>query len=77
MTAHDEWIRRGLDEGVFLLVASLQPGLGGAVVAHNTTRAALLERVHRDPFVAHDVVTAELLELSPSKADPRMAFLLA
>ena len=24
--AHNEWIRRGFDEGVFLLVGSLQPG---------------------------------------------------
>ncbi|MBX3207666.1 MAG: hypothetical protein KF764_21635 [Labilithrix sp.] len=76
MAAHNEWIKRGFDEGLFLLVGSLQPNLGGAVLAHNTTRAELEARVLTDPFVAHDVVKAELLEVSPSKADPRLAFLL-
>jgi len=28
MEGHNEWIKRGFDDGVFLLVGSLQPGLG-------------------------------------------------
>lgn len=75
MAAHNEWIERGFDEGVFLMVGSLQPGLGGAVMAHDTTRADLEARVRQDPFVANDVVTAEVLEVSPSKADSRLVFL--
>jgi uncharacterized protein YciI len=77
MSAHNAWIQRGLDDGVFLVVGSLQPQLGGAVVAHNTTRHELEARVQDDPFVAQDVVKAELFEISPSKADPRVAFLLS
>jgi uncharacterized protein YciI len=77
MAAHNAWIKRGLDEGVFLLVGSLQPQLGGAVVAHGTTRTELEARILEDPFVMHDVVKPEVLEVSPSKADPRLAFLLA
>jgi uncharacterized protein YciI len=76
MAAHNEWIQSGFDDGVFLVVGTLQPGLGGTVVAHHATRDELLERVQRDPFVASDVVTAELFEVSPSRADPRLAFLL-
>jgi uncharacterized protein YciI len=76
MAAHNEWIQRGFTEGVFLLVGSLQPRLGGVVVAHDTSRAELEARVGSDPFVIHDVVTAELVEMSPSKADPRLSFLL-
>jgi len=76
MDDHNAWIRRGFDEGVLLLVGSLQPSLGGAVVAHNTTLPDLQARVNDDPFVAHDVVRAEILELSPAKADERLAFLL-
>lgn len=76
MAAHDEWIKRGFDAGVFLLVGSLQPQLGGAVIAHDTTRAELEARVQEDPFVAQDVVKAEVLEVSPSKAHPRLAFLV-
>ena len=76
MAGHNQWIASGLADGVFLLVGSLQPRLGGAVVAHNTTRKELEERLRADPFVAHDVVRVDLFEVSPAKSDPRLAFLL-
>ncbi len=37
MEGRNEWIKRGFDDGVFLLVGSLQPSMGGGVVAHNTS----------------------------------------
>jgi uncharacterized protein YciI len=77
LTRHDEWIKSGLADGVFLLVGSLQPGLGGAILAHHTTREELEVRLHDDPFVAHDVVTVELFEVSPARSEPRLAFLIA
>jgi uncharacterized protein YciI len=76
MTDHNEWITRGLSDGVFLLAGTLQPRLGGVLVAHNTTRDDFEARLQADPFIAHDVVTVELFEVSPSKSDPRLAFLL-
>lgn len=76
MEGHNEWIRRGFDDGVFLLVGSLQPNLGGGIVVHNLTLSDLQGRVNNDPFVAENVVRAEILEISPSKADERLKFLL-
>jgi len=76
MDGHNEWIKQGLDEEVFLMVGSLQPGLGGMVMAHNTTLADLKLRVDADPFVTEDVVVAEILEITPSKVDQRLEFLL-
>ncbi|WP_327434754.1 YciI family protein [Streptomyces sp. NBC_01236] len=76
MAGHQEWIKSGLDDGVFLLVGSIQPGLGGAVLAHNTSREELQKRVDEDPFVAQDVVTAEVIEIAPGMADERLSFLL-
>lgn len=76
MPAHNAWIARGMADGVFLLVGSLQPRAGGVILAHNSTRAELEARVNQDPFVEHHVVNAELLEVSSSKADPRLEFLL-
>jgi uncharacterized protein YciI len=76
MEGHKEWIKRGFDDGVFLLTGSLQPNLGGGVVAHNTSLSDLQSRVNADPFVAEKVVTAEILEISPSKADARLNFLV-
>jgi uncharacterized protein YciI len=76
MDGHNEWIKRGFDDGVFLLVGSLQPNLGGGVIAHNTTLSELHSRVNDDPFVAENVVSAEIIEITPSKADARLNFLL-
>ena len=76
MQAHNQWIKNGFDEGVFLLVGSLQPGLGGGIVAHNATLDELENRVNNDPFVTQNIVTAQIVEFSPSKADERLAFLL-
>ena len=76
MEGHKEWIKRGFDDGVFLLVGNLQPNSGGGVVAHNTSLSDLQSRVNHDPFVAEDVVRAEILEIAPSRTDERLAFLL-
>ena len=76
MDGHNAWLRRGFDDGVFLVAGSLQPSRGGAIVAHNASMQDLRSRVNDDPFVAENVVTAEILEISPVKADPRLEFLL-
>ena len=76
MEDHKEWIKRGFDDGVFLLAGSLQPNLGGGIVAHNTSLPDLQGRVNSDPFVAENVVTAEILEIAPSRTDARLQFLL-
>ena len=76
MEGHKEWIKRGFDDGVFLLVGSLQPHLGGGIVAHNTSLPDLQSRVNDDPFVAESVVSAEILEIAPSSAEQRLEFLL-
>lgn len=76
MEGHKEWIKRGFDDGVFVMVGSLQPNLGGAILAHDTSLPDLQARVNDDPFVAQNVVSAEILEITPSKADERLKFLL-
>lgn len=76
MDGHKEWIKNGLSEGIFLLVGSLQPSAGGGILAHNISRPDLEKRVQADPFVAQNIVDAEIFELSPAQADPRLAFLL-
>ena len=76
MDDHNAWLKRGFDDGMFLLAGSLKPSAGGAILAHATDRDDLEARVNADPFVAEDVVTAEILEISPAKTDDRLAFLL-
>ena len=76
MAGHNEWLKRGFEDGVFLLAGSLQPNLGGSVVAHNVALSDLENRVNEDPFVAENVVSAEILEITPAKVDDRLKFLL-
>jgi uncharacterized protein YciI len=76
MDGHKEWLKRGFEDGVFLLAGSLQPNRGGGIVAHNTSLPELQRRVSDDPFVVERVVTAEILEIAPSRADARLQFLL-
>jgi uncharacterized protein YciI len=76
MAGHKAWIKRGFDDGVFLLTGSLQANQGGMVMAAGTSRADLQERVNDDPFVIEGVVSAEIIEAKPSSADPRLSFLV-
>ena len=77
MEGHSAWIARGFADGVFLLVGSLQPRLGGGILAHNTSLPDLQARVNDDPFVAEKVVTAEILEITPARTSERLDFLRA
>ena len=76
MEDHMAWVKRGFDDGEFLLAGSLQPNLGGSVMAHNTSLTDLENRVNNDPFIMNNVVSAEILEISPAKADERLQFLV-
>lgn len=76
MEGHKAWLQRGFEDGVFLLSGSLQPSAGGGILAHNISLPDLQDRVNDDPFVAENVVTADILEMAPAKADERLQFLL-
>ncbi|MDQ2090177.1 YciI family protein [Marimonas arenosa] len=77
MAAHNAWLSQGFDDGAFLVSGTLQPGLGGAILATEKSRATVEARIAADPFVAQGVVTPEIHEITASKANPRLDFLLA
>lgn len=76
MEGHNQWIKRGFDEGIFVLAGSLVPGVGGVIVAQGVNGVEIAKRVNEDPFVIENVVTAEVLEVDPKKVDDRLTFLL-
>lgn len=76
LEAHKSWLQRGFDDGVFLLAGGLEPARGGAIMAHNISRAGLESRLTEDPFVKEEVVRAEIFEIDPGRADDRLRFLL-
>lgn len=77
MDGHKAWLKRGFDDGVFVLAGSLQPNLGGAILARDISLPLLQSRVNDDPFVAENVVGAEILEIAPSRADDRLSCLFS
>lgn len=77
MEAHNAWLKQGFADGVFLLAGSIKPGLGGAILAHGVAAEDLQQRIDADPFVAEDVVRAEIVEIAPSKTDARLNFMVA
>lgn len=76
MDGHNAWLRDGFTKGLFLLAGTIQPKLGGAILAHNATLEQVQAIVNKDPFVVEDVVAAEIIEITPSKAAPQLEFLL-
>lgn len=77
MEGHNAWLKEGFEKGIFLLAGTIQPQRGGAIVAHGAKLEQIEEIVKNDPFVAENVVTAEILEITPSKVAPQLGFLMA
>lgn len=67
IAAHNQWIATGFSDGVFQCVGSLKPQGGGAVLAIGESREEIELRVNADPFVANDIVTAEITEVDVKK----------
>ncbi len=76
MDSHEAWLKRGFDDGAFLLSGSLKPQGGGGIMAYNISRDDLETRMSDDPFVAHDVVAPDIIELEPSLRQPSLNGLL-
>jgi uncharacterized protein YciI len=76
MSAHKAWLQKGFDEGVFIAAGSLQGQQGGCVLALGFSKADLDQRLSEDPFVANDVVRAEVIDFTVSKADSRLSVLM-
>jgi hypothetical protein len=74
IAGHNDWVRKGVEDAVFLLTGSLRGGQGGAIIAYGLTRADLERRLEADQFVAGRVVAPEIIEIEPGTVDRRLAF---
>ncbi len=77
---HVAWLKQGIKQGAFLAAGTLDKlgdRVGGAIIAARVDRAELEARVAEDPFVAEKIVSAEILDWSPSMTDERLSFLAA
>jgi uncharacterized protein YciI len=76
MAGHNAWLKRGFDDGSFLVSGSLGTGDGGALIASMSSRDEIEQRLQDDPFVAADVVRPEIHEIAPSRSVDALSFLL-
>lgn len=76
LPGHKAWLARGSEDGVFLMAGTLGSNLGGAILARGVSLAKIQDRVNEDPFVRENIVSAEVLEFSPSIASEGLQFLL-
>lgn len=76
MQGHNDWIKQGFDDNVFVLVGSLKPNLGGCIMAHNAVLEELQLRINKDPFVEQNIVSAEILQVSANQATEQLEFLM-
>ncbi len=77
MQRHLDWIASGINDNIFLLAGSLAAGKGGCILAHNTTKEALIQQVGLDPFVEHNIVSAEVIEVEPKMSNEKLQFLMS
>lgn len=66
MEDHKRWIKKGIDENVFMIVGSLQSNQGGGIIASCNSYLELERRVKEDPFVEKNIVKYEIFEITPS-----------
>ncbi|MFC4347433.1 YciI family protein [Kordiimonas lipolytica] len=76
MADHKAWIGKGFDAGTFLAVGTLEPGLGGAILAHGVGRTDLEAFLNEDPFVVEGIAAPEIHEVTPARTEERLAFLM-
>ena len=76
MPGHNAWLKQGFDDGVFMLAGTIEPKRGGAILAHNISPKELDKRIAADPFVKAGIASAEILDITPARADEHLAFLV-
>ncbi|UII35032.1 hypothetical protein LVD17_14575 [Fulvivirga ulvae] len=74
MEGHMEWLEKGFSSNIFFLSGSIMPNRGGSILARNITLAELQGIVDADPFVRENIVTAEILEIVPTKIHEDLSF---
>lgn len=76
MEDHKNWIKKGIEDNIFMIVGSLQPNRGGAIIASCNSYLEVERRLKEDPFVEKNIVEYEIFEITPSMANDKFKFLM-
>ena len=73
--AHVTWVKKYVDQGVFLLATAKVNGLGGMIVVKTIARELLRDIIDEDPYLIHDLVEYQIIEVDVKLTQPELAFL--
>jgi uncharacterized protein YciI len=76
IAAHREWLRKNYADGTFLVSGRQRSGAGGFILAAATEREQLDATLAADPFGQNDLADYEIVDVAPTMADERLAFLI-
>jgi uncharacterized protein YciI len=73
---HREWLKQNYAAGNFLISGRQRSGVGSFILVSAVDRSQLDSVLANDPFGKNGVAEYEVLEVAPSMADERLAFLV-
>ena len=76
MEAHVEWLKKGFDEGVFVVAGRKDPRTGGVILVRGK-KDAVAALAESDPFVENGAARFDVVGFNASFALPELADLLA
>ncbi|WP_305857377.1 YciI family protein [Balneatrix alpica] len=77
LSGHQAWLQQGFDQGLCLLAGSLVEPKGGALLLQSQDRAEVEAWLAQDPFVQHQVVEADIIQVVPSRCSEPLRFLMS
>lgn len=73
--AHLVWVNENVENGIFLLASAKVSGLGGMIVAKSIARESLHKIIAQDPYVTHDLVEYQIIDVDVKMTQPELEFL--
>lgn len=71
LTAHRSYLDVHYKKAHFIFSGRQTPPVGGVIIATASSKDALNNILHEDPFFIHKVAEYEIVEFTPTKCDPR------
>lgn len=73
--SHDAWVNKNFEDGIILAMGRMTPPDGAVILAKADDKSQLEARIQADPWVAHGIITVEIIEFAPFKTHPALAHL--
>lgn len=76
LPAHVEWLRKGYDDGIFILSGRRNPRTGGVILARGSSIEEIQARMKEDPLQHQGLATLEIMPFEPTMSAEDLQHLL-